>query len=279
MIIRCYGARGSIPISGKEHLKYGGDTACIEVRTKNGEIIIVDAGSGIRRLGNDLIEEGRSRFTVLFTHSHWDHILGFPFFKPLFNEGTVVELRGCPEAQGNIRKLLSKAMSAPLFPFRLDQMAATIRYDGECPPVFRIDSVEISTIRLSHPNSGIGYRFVEDGKVFVFLTDNELGYRHRGGRPFDEYTAFARHADLLIHDAEYTPEQYKSTIGWGHSTYVDAMTLAMAAGASRLGLFHHNQDRTDAEQDEIVRECHQILEEEKASMECFALSQTMQLFL
>jgi ribonuclease BN (tRNA processing enzyme) len=279
MIVRCYGARGSIPVSGEEYLKYGGDSTCIEIRTKNDEIVIVDAGSGIRRLGNRLMREERFNYTVFFTHSHWDHILGFPFFKPLFHEKTTIDLKGCPNAQGNVKKLLSKAMSAPLFPIPFDNFRAAINYDGTCPRAFNIDSIEVSTINLSHPNTGLGYRFVEDGKIFVFLTDNELGYRHKGGRTFEEYAEFSRNADLLIHDAEYTPEQYKATIAWGHSTYADALNLALAAGVKRLGLFHHNQDRKDEEQDEIVRKCREIIESQKAPVECFALTQTTELTL
>ena len=124
MIIRCYGARGSIPVSGKEYIKYGGDTTCLEIRTKNDEIIIVDAGSGIRRLGNRLLREGRLNYHVLFTHSHLDHIMGFPFFRPIYNENAAIHLMGCPATQGNIRKLLSKSMSAPLFPIQFDALQA-----------------------------------------------------------------------------------------------------------------------------------------------------------
>lgn len=279
MIVRCYGARGSIPVSGEEYLKYGGDSTCMEIRTKNDEIIIVDAGSGIRRLGNRLMSEGRFKYTIFFTHSHWDHILGFPFFKPLFDAKTTIDLKGCPNAQGNIRKLLSKSMTAPLFPIQFDDLKATINYDGTCPTTFKIDSVRISTIILSHPNAGIGYRFVEDDKVFVFLTDNELGYRHKGGRSFEEYAQFARNADLLVHDAEYTPDQYATTIGWGHSTYLDALELALAAGVKRFGLFHHNQDRPDVDLDAIVRKCMDIVENRKADMKCFALAQSTELTL
>ena len=116
MIIRCYGARGSIPVSGREYLKYGGDTTCIEIRSKNDEIIIVDTGSGVRRLGNRLLSEKRFEYNIIFTHSHWDHILGFPFFKPIYDEKTVLNLMGCTTTQGNLKKLLSRTMSQPFFP-------------------------------------------------------------------------------------------------------------------------------------------------------------------
>ncbi len=279
MIIRCYGARGPIPVSGEEYVKYGGDTTCLEIRSKNDEIIIVDAGSGIRRLGNRLLREGRLNYHVLFTHSHLDHILGFPFFKPVYHEKAIIHLMGCPTTQGNIRKLLSKSMSAPLFPIQFDALQAKIDYDVECQLSFHIDSIEIFPINLSHPNGGMGYKFVEDGKTFVFLTDNELAYKHRNGRTFEEYVTFSKEADLLIHDSEYTREEYEETRGWGHSTYLDALRLAREANVKTFGLFHHNQNRSDAEQDAIVQRCRSINEENNIDMECFALTQTTTLTL
>ncbi len=278
-MIRCYGARGSIAVSGEEYIKYGGDTTCMEIRTRNDEIIIVDAGSGIRRLGNKLIQEERFSYNLLFTHSHWDHILGFPFFKPIYSDKTSISLMGCPITQGNLHELLSKAMLPPYFPVPFAALQADMTYDNSCRTSFRIDSVEIFSISLSHPNQGQGYKFVEDGKVFVFLTDNELGYVHRGGKTFEDYVQFARGADLLIHDSEYTPEEYEFTRAWGHSTYTDALRLAMEANVARFGLFHHNQDRSDEAQDAIVEKCRETIEAAGRDMECFALTQTSEILL
>jgi phosphoribosyl 1,2-cyclic phosphodiesterase len=268
-----------MPVSGEEYLRYGGDTTCLEIRTKNDEIIIIDAGSGIRRLGNNLLREKRHEFTMLFTHSHWDHIVGFPSFRPIYYDKTKIALIGCPAAQGNIKFLLSRAMSPPLFPVSFEKIRAKIDYHGDCPLSFRVDSVEVFSINLSHPNMGTGYKFVEDGKTFVFLTDNELRYKHRGGRSFEEYADFTKGADLLIHDAEYTPEEYKTIRSWGHSTYVDAIDLAFSAQVQRLGLFHHNQERDDAAQDTIVRKSQELIKSKKMSVECFALTQSTELVL
>ncbi|MCF8129908.1 MAG: MBL fold metallo-hydrolase [Deltaproteobacteria bacterium] len=279
MIIRCHGARGSIPVSGPEYVKYGGDTTCLEIRTQNDEIIIVDAGSGIRRLGNRLIEEGKYHYHLIFTHSHLDHILGFPFFKPIYHPEAIIHLMGCPTTQGNIQKLLSKAMSAPLFPIQFEALQATIDYDVECRFDYQIDSIEIHPINLNHPNGGMGYKFVEDGKTFVFLTDNELGSKHRNGLSFEDYLAFSKDADLLIHDSEYTADEYRLTKGWGHSTYPDALELAQKARVKKFGLFHHNQNRTDADQDMIVEQCRSINARKGINMACFALTQTTTLTL
>jgi ribonuclease BN (tRNA processing enzyme) len=279
MQIRCFGARGSIPVSGREYVKYGGDTTCLEIRSKNDEIIIVDAGSGIRRLGNQLLDEKRFHYHLIFTHSHLDHILGFPFFKPIYHNEAIIHLMGCPSTQGNIQKLLSKAMSAPLFPIQFDALLGTIDYDVECRFGYKIDSIEIFPINLNHPNGGMGYKFVEDGKSFVFLTDNELGSKHRNGRPVEEYVEFSKDADLLIHDAEFTRDEYHITKGWGHSTYPDALRLAQEAHVKALGLFHHNQNRNDEDQDMIVQECKSLNEDKHINMDCFALTQATTLTL
>lgn len=279
MIIRCYGARGSIPVSGEEYVKYGGDTTCLEILSKNGEIIIVDAGTGVRRLGDRLLREQRFDYHFIFTHSHLDHIMGFPFFMPIYHEKTTINLMGCLATQGNLQMILSKAMNPPYFPIPFNKLKARINYSGACHLSFRIDSIEISPINISHTNLGLGYKFVEDGKIFVFLTDNELGYRHKDGLGFESYVAFAREADLLIHDAEFTPEEYEKARAWGHSHYLDALNLAFKAKVKRLGLFHHNRDRTDKNLDEIVGRCQEIIEDRHADMACFALTQSSELIL
>ncbi len=276
MIIRCYGARGSIPVSGPEYLRYGGDTTCWEIRSCDDDIIILDAGSGIRRLGNRLLREKRFDCTLFLTHSHWDHILGFPFFKPIYDARTTIGIRGCNEAQGDLKKLLARAMSGPYFPVNFDSLAATITYEDDCVLSYHVGPVEVWPIPLSHPNGGQGYKLVEDGKSFVFLTDNELGYRHRGGLGPEAYVEFARGADLFIHDAEYTPEEYRHTRTWGHSTYLDALAVAIQARVRSFGLYHHNQDRDDAGVDGMVAHCQELVAAQGIALEVFAVTQEME---
>lgn len=279
MRIRFWGVRGSIPVSGREYLKYGGDTTCVEIRTAEDEIIIIDAGTGIRKLGNKLLGEGRSKYNMLFTHSHWDHILGFPFFKPIYVEGTHINMLGCPSAQDSIRQMLARTMVTPNFPVNFEDVKAGISYHDECRKSFRIKSVTITPILLSHTNGGVGYKFVEGDKCFVFLTDNELSFKHRGGLDYQDYRNFARGADLLIHDSEYTEEEYKTKKTWGHTIYKDSLKLAMEAPVRRFGLFHHNQERTDEDLDRIVMDCRDIIENNKSDLECFAASQEMEIDL
>lgn len=279
MVIRCWGSRGSIPVSGREYLKYGGDTTCMEIRTQDDEIIIIDAGTGIRRLGNRLISERRRHYSVIFTHAHWDHLLGFPFFRPIYAKDTSINMYGCPFAQKSIREMVSAAMAPPYFPVNLDEIHATISYHGICEETFAVGSVVVTPMLLSHPNQGIGYKLIEGDKSFVFLTDNELTYKHPGGRDCQEYVDFAAGVDLLIHDAEFTAEEYKKTRTWGHSVYTDALNMAMAANAKQFGLFHLNQDRSDDEVDAMVQHCQTIVAGSNSTLECFAACPGMEIVL
>ena len=275
MYIKCWGSRGSIPVSGVEYLKYGGDTTCLEIRTKDDDIIIVDAGTGIRRLGNKLIEENSFKYNFIFTHAHWDHLMGLPFFKPLHFKDAELKMHRCPFQDKFVETILSKVMAPPNFPIRYSDIKAKIDYLEVSPKEFEIGSVTVTPIPISHPNSGSGYKFAEDGKSFVFLTDNELGFVHPGGLSYKTYLEFSAGADLLIHDAEYTPEEYESTIEWGHSVFTDALDLALEAGVKQFGLFHLNQERTDLQMDQIVETCRQTIAEKRHKLECFGVTSDM----
>lgn len=277
MLIRCWGARGSLPVSGIEYLRYGGDTTCVEIRTQEDRVVIIDAGSGIRRLGNRLLAEDRHHYTMIFTHTHWDHVMGFPFFKPIYLTDTRIDLAGCPFTRASFREMIASVMSPPHFPVNFGDIEADIRYQESCEGSFKLGGMTITSIPISHPNQGRGYRFEEEGKSFVFLTDNELTYRHPGGLGYEDYRDFSTNADLLVHDADYIPEDYLLTRGWGHSVYTDVVRLALDAGVARLGLFHHNQDRTDEALDAIVDDCRRIAADRPLA--CFALSQDMEIEL
>ena len=275
MHIKCWGSRGSVPVSGKEYLKYGGDTTCVEIRSNENDLIIIDAGTGIRRLGIELVDEKRYSFDLLFTHAHWDHLMGFPFFAPIYNENFEILMQGCPFAQEFIETMLGKVMSQPNFPIEYSDLKASFEFIPECPISFKIGSVDVMTIPMSHPNRGNGYKFTERGKDFVFLTDNELTYHHKGGLRFDDYLTFCKGAEILFHDAEFTPEEYPSVRQWGHSSYTDALDLAIKARVKRFGLFHLNQRKTDSEVDMIVEHCNRIVSEKGADLECFAVGMDM----
>jgi phosphoribosyl 1,2-cyclic phosphodiesterase len=279
MIIKCWGARGSIPVCGIEFLKYGGDTTCIEIKTKKNELIIIDAGSGIRNLGNSFIAKNNKDFNILFTHSHLDHLIGFPFFKPIYKKDIKIHISGCSSGQSSIKDMISETMAPPYFPVKLQDIKADIDYKALSEEPFTIDSVTIDSIPISHPNMGLGYKLTEGNKRFVFLTDNELNYKHPGGRDFQDYLNFSKNADLFIHDAEFTETEFKFTRTWGHSVYLDALELALEAKVKRFGLFHHNQERTDKELDQMVNNCRDIIKKKGSNLECFAVHTGMEIDL
>jgi phosphoribosyl 1,2-cyclic phosphodiesterase len=279
MLIRCWGARGSIPVSGRRFEKYGGDTTCMEIRSDSGEILIIDAGSGLRSLGYSLVKEGAEKITMLFTHAHLDHLMGFPFFAPLFSCPMKLIIRGPRLNKNSFHDVLSDFLGQPYFPVQLgdkDIRSKLDFIDVDTKP-FSVGSLKVFPIELSHPkNGGRGYRIEEGGKSFVFLTDNELGFIHGGGKSFEDYVQFSYGADLLIHDAEYTQKDYKRILAvserpWGHSLFTDAVLLAATAKVKRFGLFHHNQKRTDAQVDAMVKSARTMIRKKGSSLDCFAI--------
>lgn len=279
MLIRCWGARGSVPVSGKEYVRYGGDTTCLEVVSRDGKTAIVDAGNGIRRLGNKLLKEGHRSFHIFFTHAHWDHILGFPFFSPIYLSDSIITVYGSRSIHGNMESHLEATMKPPYFPVPYKIIKGRVVLKDLSGDPMQFGSMNISTIHLNHPNMGLGYKFEEDGKKFVFLTDNELGYKHPGGLEFEDYVRFCREADVLFHDAEYKDLEYEKTRGWGHSTFSKAVELGIAAEVKKLGLFHHNQGRTDGQMDEILSACEKKIKENGSGLNVFAVYQDMSIDL
>jgi phosphoribosyl 1,2-cyclic phosphodiesterase len=275
MKITCWGSRGSIPVSGERYNRYGGDTTCMSIHTDSDDIIIIDAGTGIRRLGNHLIEKGRYHYNFLLTHGHWDHLMGFPFFKPLFLSRTQIHMHRAPFHKKFMESMFSKVMAPPNFPVRYSDLKANIIWEEGHPAEFQIGSVTVVPIPISHPNTGKGYKFIENGKIFVFITDNELGFVHPGGLSFQDYVDFCKDADLLIHDGEYTDAEYTQFTEWGHSSYVDALKLSFQANVKRLGLFHLNQERTDDQVDDIVDQCKKCIAKKSKALDCFAVGRDM----
>ncbi|OQY51255.1 MAG: MBL fold metallo-hydrolase [Desulfobacteraceae bacterium 4572_89] len=291
MYIKCWGSRGSIPVSGKEYIKYGGDTTCIEVIAKTGEIVIIDAGTGIRRLGRSLLERKKSEYYLLLTHTHWDHIMGIAFFKPLLYSNTRVFVQDRKFAGINTKGVFNEVLKPPFFPVPLKDFRADILFDDSLNNSFQIGSLSIDMIPTSHSQGSMGYKFTEDDKSFVFLTDNELGFAHPQSKKLEEYIKFVENASLLFHDAEYTIEEYGCRTGWGHSSIPDVLDLALKARVKKLGLIHLNQDRTDDQMDEIVKDSRLFFEkkiqskdkiqadQKNSSIDCFAVSYDFEIVL
>lgn len=280
MKIRIWGCRGSITTPGPNTLRYGGNSTCLEISATTDQIIVIDAGSGLRNLGKHLSQKKEAiQIRFFFTHSHWDHLVGFPFFEPAYSSRSSITLCGGPHAQDSIRRFLAHQMEAPYFPVNFNFLKA--KFDFRCerpnrePGNCRLDGLEVCPVSLSHPNGGYGYKFMEGGKIFVFLTDNELSFQHEGGLRRVQYAEFCRGADLLLHDAQYTDKEYKQTHGWGHSTFNDVTDFAIEAGVKRLGLVHHDPDRSDDDLDRQVEFCQERIRRAGSDVGCFAAAEGM----
>lgn len=282
MKITIWGCRGSISAPGKETLRYGGESTCLEITTDEGNTIIIDAGSGIRKLGNNIMKNaGNKNLTFLLTHAHWDHLAGFPFFRPAFSSAYTMNLCGGPDPQRSLMKYLRHQMEPPYFPVDMSAMKAKFTEGCQCgitKCTHTFPGIESShkcdAIPLNHPDGGYGFKQTDSkGKTFVFLTDNEIQYHHENGRTREEYVSFCSNADLLFHDAHYTEEEYLKTKNWGHSTYKDALDLAIDANVKKLGLFHHDPDRCDDDIDRYVAWCNEYIKSKNSALECFACAE------
>lgn len=255
MEIRFWGVRGSVAGSSEAASRVGGNTSCVEVRS-GGERLILDAGTGIRALGEAMLREpGSHEATLLFSHLHWDHVQGFPFFTPAYLPKWRLELYG-PGEHGGLERALARQMEPPNFPVTLSTMRAQLLFGAARENVpLELGRFLVTPFALPHPNGCLGYRIEADGKVFVYATDVELSLQNLT----EEVAAGLRGADALCLDAQYTPEEYAGTRGapkkgWGHSTMVDAAQVAAAVGAKKLFLFHHDPSHDDATVEKMAGE-------------------------
>ena len=267
--VRFWGVRGSIPTPGKDTVGVGGNTSCIEVRCGQ-RLVIFDGGTGLRLLGNTLMKELPVTAAMFFSHVHWDHIQGFPFFTPAFIRGNHFDIYGGVNLSTTLAETLEGQMNFPNFPVTLDQMAARMAFhtfeDGQLVQLG--DGVTVRGLLLNHPDGSYGYRLEYDGKVITYCTDTE----HRA-TPDAHVLELAKGADVFIYDAQYTPAEYAgevdkiSKVGWGHSTYVQAAELAKLAGVSRVVLFHHDPSQSDAAVAEKERLCRELFPRADAARE------------
>jgi phosphoribosyl 1,2-cyclic phosphodiesterase len=276
MRIKVWGCRGSVPSPGGDTSRYGGNTTCVEVRLGDGSLVVIDAGSGIRNLGRELARRDGPRLIHLFlTHAHWDHVQGFPFFLPAYRKDFTLQVWGGPRSGAALRSYLRQQLTPPFFPVRFSELGAAFRFPARAAPEISIDGTRIQSIPLAHPDGGYGFKFSAAGRSFVFLTDNELGYRHPGGLSPKGYAELCRGADLVLHDAQYTLEEYRLTRGWGHSTFPAVVELCREAAPKRFGLIHHDPQHSDRELDRHVRDCRRALGGKGA--DCFGVVEEMEI--
>jgi phosphoribosyl 1,2-cyclic phosphodiesterase len=261
--LRFWGTRGSIPSPGPQTVRYGGNTPCIEVRTAEDWLIILDAGTGLRELGRTLMTNANGssiQGDIFVTHAHWDHIQGIPFFGPMFHQGNHFTLWGSRSLQTSLARVVRDQMSPVVFPVRFDELSATIDFRELAEERCAGRGYTVQAFQVRHPGGALGYRFETGatGSSLVYISDNELGE----GATYDTRAdwrqrclEFVRGASVLIHDTTYTAEEYERHRGWGHSSYEDALALALDAGVERLVLFHHMPERTDDDLDRLLEAC------------------------
>jgi phosphoribosyl 1,2-cyclic phosphodiesterase len=253
--VRFWGVRGSIATPGPATARYGGNTSSIEVRC-GARLLLLDAGTGLRTLGNQLVAEAPIDADILFTHTHFDHVCGLPFFKPFFQPQNRFRLwAGHLGADLSLHRVLREFMMAPLFPVPPEVFKANLEYrdfrGGEPLALAPASGIVVRTAVLNHPDGAVGYRIEYGGKSVCYVTDTE----HVPGSPDRNVLGLIRGADIVIYDCMYTDDEYaRSYVGWGHSTWQEAVRLCKPAGVKKLVVFHHDPDHDDERMDAIGRE-------------------------
>ena len=297
MKVRFWGTRGSIPSPGPRTVRYGGNCACVEIRTAAGELFVIDAGTGIRELGLALLRQLPVSAHILLSHTHWDHISGFPFFPPAFMPGNRLVIYAARNLDKRLQDVMAGQMEYTYFPVTLDDLAAEIEYRELLEETITVGSAKITTHYLKHTAICMGYRIEADGRGVVYVSDHEPyglalfgpdppperigrglsdGVVHAGDRRLVEW---ARGADLLIQDTQYTPEEYPKKIGWGHGSADYVADVAVLSAAKRLALFHHDPLHDDQCIDDMVEYCRKRVADKAVGVQVFGAAEGQELEL
>lgn len=289
--IKFWGVRGSIPTPGPSTLRYGGNTACLEVRFPDQPIFILDAGSGIRELGKQLLQSPDPITGYIFiSHFHWDHIQGLPFFKPAFKPGNKFVIYGCDEPHLPLNEIISMQMTPTFFPVAIDDMHAIIDFHPIREETFTVGDVTVQTKFVNHPGYALGYRFTYQGKSLVYISDNEpsQAFFQKSSENSNTHSSieekfetfvedkdqelvdFIKGCNVFIHDTQFLPSEYEEKKTWGHSPYHYTVDLAVRGQVEKLVLFHHDPDHDDAMVDYILELSRKRLRELKSSIQCIA---------
>ena len=261
MRVRIWGCRGSVATPGPQTIRCGGNTSCIEISLDDGAVFVLDAGTGIRELGNDLVERGVKELNLLLTHLHLDHLEGLRFFAPLFDPDTTIHLWGPRSPVLTLKERIRRSFSPPLFPIDLMDTPAAVVFHDLPKTQWSIGSAKLTASLIVHPGPTVGYRIEADGSSVAYIPDHEpalTGDFTQRSRDWISGGSIAQDVDLLLHDAQYFEEEYDGRLGWGHSSVESAVAYADAVGARRLVLFHHDPTHSDDTMERLEAEARSL---------------------
>lgn len=275
MTLTYWGVRGTLPVTGQRSLRYGGNTSCVSIEAHNKPLLVFDAGTGIKELGDYLFATEQKRVTakVFISHPHWDHINALPFFGPMYVPGNEFEVLGARHGDTTMRELISAQMDGVYFPITLREFGARVYFRDLGEGIIDVDGYTVRTMLLSHPGNCLGYRVEWSGRVICYVTDNELflpGHEMHNPEYEERLVKFCQGADLLITDATYTDAEYASKVTWGHSCISQVAKLAHRAGVKTLHLFHHDPNQDDSAIDGKLADAQAVLQELGSSVVCEA---------
>ncbi len=269
MKLKVWGCRGSIAVPGKQTVKYGGNTTCYEIRSNDGDLLILDSGTGFRELGASLIPQMPLSAHIVISHTHYDHVIGYPFFAPFYVPTNEFKLYGPAVFDKNFRTVMKELLSYSFFPVRLDELAAKMTYKDMHEGTIQMGPFLVEATFANHPVTTLAYRITCDGKTIVYTGDTEPLINHleqeKDADPEDiaevqdvideqniKWTNFLSNADLALYDAQYTPEEYPQFKGWGHTAMDDAIEFCSKANVKKLLLTHHEPKRSDQDIDNLL---------------------------
>lgn len=263
MEVTFFGVRGSIPVPGRRTIRYGGNSVCVLAKLSDGSVIVLDAGSGMRECGKVLLQKRpRVIINILHTHAHWDHVIGLPFFGPLYDREAHVRVFPLMNPEQDKLRSMKTMFGGAQFPVRAEDLPAHIEHIQDDSPVWRIGSASVRRIALNHPGGSQGFRIDDaDGRSLAYLTDNELSPPGPMTSSLDQLARFAADADVIIHDSQYVAAEWTTKRGWGHSTINEVLELARRAETPHVVLFHHDPERDDDALDAIGIAANQWLRE------------------
>ncbi|MBQ4879061.1 MBL fold metallo-hydrolase [Pseudoalteromonas luteoviolacea] len=252
MRLKFYGVRGSIPTPGPNTVKYGGNTVCVSLQSQSNTHIILDSGTGIRLLGDELMKDKRDIY-ILLSHNHWDHIQGFPFFVPAYMPNkNITIIPGVTDAQAP--DAILRQMDGSYFPVQYDDLPSTVKVVQQQNDTWHYHDIKIERMAMNHPGGGSAYRLTVDGLKIVYAIDNELYPPNDPVTSFDKWVEFVDGVDYLIHDGQFIPSDYPLKMGWGHSQIKDALDLAVQGKVKNLVLISHDPARSDDDLDQIAQD-------------------------